>query len=157
VLRYDAEFFHGEDGLGGIHSSHPHWTRDLLLPSDIVEPHPLYDISERDGPDEILHQLRIQPANTITLIGIGPLTNFALAIERDAKTFARARRIICLGGALLVPGNAMPTSEFNFWADPHAADIVLRRTSPDTPNDERVEVVLTPQDGKCYSRSGIIV
>ncbi|KAI9593399.1 Inosine/uridine-preferring nucleoside hydrolase domain-containing protein [Syncephalis fuscata] len=131
VLRHDAEFFHGADGLGGIHDSHPHWTCDL--PSSSKEPHTLYDISERDGPEEILHQLRTQPADTITLIGIGPLTNFALAIQRDAKTFARARRVICLGGALLVPGNVIPTAEFNFWADPHAAEIVLQQTSLDKP------------------------
>ncbi|RKP22853.1 Inosine/uridine-preferring nucleoside hydrolase domain-containing protein [Syncephalis pseudoplumigaleata] len=148
VLRYDAEYFHGDDALGGVHSSHPHWTRELLLPDDVVPPHALYDISERDGPDEILHQLRTRPAHTVTLIAIGPLTNIALAIERDAQTFARVRRVICLGGALLVQGNVTPAAEFNFWADPHAAETTLQQTSPDTPEEERVEVVLVPQDGK---------
>ncbi|RKP09394.1 Inosine/uridine-preferring nucleoside hydrolase domain-containing protein [Thamnocephalis sphaerospora] len=141
VVREGAEFFHGPDGFGGVHASHAAWTRDITRPAG----HPLYTVSARDGADEILHQLRKEPANTVTILAIGPVTNLALAIERDARTFARARRVISMGGAVRIPGNVTPTSEFNFWGDPLAAQLVLERTLAKDP-EERVEVVLVPLD-----------
>jgi len=43
----------------------------------------------------------------------------------------RLGRVVCMGGALDVPGNATPVAEFNFFADPHAVYEVLTPAIPD--------------------------
>ena len=95
---------------------------------------------------EILNQLRENDSKTITIIAIGPCTNLALAVSEDATTFARAKKIIIMGGAIRVPGNQTPRAEFNIYADPDAAAIIFNLTSRDLRPEERVEVILTPLD-----------
>jgi purine nucleosidase len=61
----------------------------------------------------------------ITLVAIGPLTNLALAVRREPRIALAVREVVIMGGALRVPGNVTPVSEFNIYADPHAAHIVM--------------------------------
>lgn len=62
----------------------------------------------------------------ITLVTIGPLTNVAVAIQRE-PTFASAlKNIVMMGGTAECAGNITPAAEFNYWQDPEAADIVFR-------------------------------
>lgn len=60
-----------------------------------------------------------------TVIAIGPLTNVAAALLADPSLPDRLERVIVMGGAFAVPGNVTPTAEFNLFADPEAARIVL--------------------------------
>ena len=53
------------------------------------------------------------------------MTNIAHALQADAKTFARVKTVVWMGGALDHPGNTSPVAEFNCFADPYAADLVL--------------------------------
>jgi inosine-uridine nucleoside N-ribohydrolase len=58
------------------------------------------------------------------LVATGPLTNVALALRRDPRLFERLAGVAILGGSTAV-GNITPVAEFNIWADPEAAHIVL--------------------------------
>ncbi|KAG0015703.1 hypothetical protein BGZ80_009694 [Entomortierella chlamydospora] len=114
-----GEDFHGPDGLGRLHLNDP-----SLAPSDwddilkTLDPEglgkelakaeepseKLFTLSRRLAHDEILHQLEQSEPNTLTIIAIGPLNNVALAYEKDPVTFARCKRVICMGGCFDIPG-----------------------------------------------------
>jgi purine nucleosidase len=98
---------HGEDGLGGV-------VLDAGPP-----PRPQHAV------DFIARVLRDEPAGTLTLIAIGPLTNLAMVEIRDPGLLRRAKALLVMGGAAFCPGNVTPAAEFNFHADATAASVVL--------------------------------
>src|SRR5712672_507291 len=49
--------------------------------------------------DFILEQIKLHPGE-ITLIAIGPETNLAAAIDRDAATFRKLKRVVLMGGSV---------------------------------------------------------
>jgi inosine-uridine nucleoside N-ribohydrolase len=60
----------------------------------------------------------------LTVVATGPLTNIAAALIAD-PSFAERIRLVFMGGAVEEPGNVTPVAEFNIWADPEAADLVV--------------------------------
>lgn len=98
---------HGVDGLGGRLLA-----RSPLAPRD-------------GGVDFLIDQILAHPAGTLSVIAIGPLTNLALALQKQPAIASHVRHVIIMGGADNA-GNMTPVAEFNFFADPEAADIVLR-------------------------------
>src|SRR5581483_1365068 len=81
----------------------------------------------------------------VTLITLGPLTNLAQALEADPAMVRTFRSVICMGGAIGVPGNVTPAAEYNIYVDPHAAERVMRSGLPITlvPLDITMQVFLT--------------
>ena len=59
------------------------------------------------------------------LVPTGPLTNVATALLLDPGLAARIPRVVLMGGSH-ARANVTPSAEFNIWADPEAARIVLR-------------------------------
>ncbi|ORX97058.1 Inosine/uridine-preferring nucleoside hydrolase domain-containing protein [Clohesyomyces aquaticus] len=118
-----ADFFHGVDGLGGIHSSHPHLTPTStwhslfsppppsLTPSEAEalqkakDEHSLFTPSLNPAHEEMLQILRENEPGTITIVAIGPLTNLAVAAATDTEAFLRVKEVVVMGGAVGVPGN----------------------------------------------------
>jgi len=119
-----ADYFHGLDGLGGIHTTHPHFSpletwRNLFKTTlsskekEAVETikdietthHSLFTPSQTPAHEEILRILRENEPGTITIVAIGPLTNLARASATDSETFLRAKDVVVMGGALEEPGN----------------------------------------------------
>ena len=100
--------YHGGDGLGDL----PDWPP--------IEPR----VASTDAADVIAHAAR-RHADDLTVIGLGPLTNLALAVERDAAAIRRVARVVAMGGAVDVPGNVTPDAEFNAHVDPEALAQVL--------------------------------
>ncbi len=105
-----AEHVHGGDGLGGA-SRH----------------YPVGDLSPRRGhaADAMIAMAR-EFGSDLSIVTLGPLTNVATALQRDAGTMARIRDVIVMGGSIDVPGNVTPTAEFNFYSDPLAAQAVVQ-------------------------------
>jgi purine nucleosidase/pyrimidine-specific ribonucleoside hydrolase len=83
---------------------------------------------------------------TLILVAIGPLTNVALALERERDALGRIGRLVVMGGAVDVPGNVTPDAEFNMHVDPEAAARVLAAGLPVdvVPLDVTRRVVLRP-------------
>jgi purine nucleosidase len=55
--------------------------------------------SHGDAADFLLSQIRKYPGE-ITLIAIGPLMNVGAAIDKDAATFRKLKRVVIMGGAI---------------------------------------------------------
>ena len=68
----------------------------------------------------------------LAIIALGPLTNVAVAIEREPEIKDRIKEIFVMGGAVEVGGNVTPYAEFNIYDDPRAANIVLDSGIPTT-------------------------
>ncbi len=103
--------FHGLKGLG-----------PLILPEPGVE------VQAEHAVDALCRHLRDAIENRaprLTLCAIGPLTNVAVVLAKEPALVAGLERIILMGGAFAEGGNRTPTAEFNFLADPHAAQIVF--------------------------------
>lgn len=74
--------------------------------------------------DFILDTVRAAPGE-ITLVTTGPLTNAAMAFLQEPELGKLLKRLVVLGGSFSTPGNMTPLSEYNIWADPEAARVVL--------------------------------
>ena len=61
----------------------------------------------------------------IMLVTLGPLTNLALALEREPALPRLLKGYTLMGGAYGVSGNTTPTTEWNIHCDPDAAKIVF--------------------------------
>jgi purine nucleosidase len=107
-----AEFVCGPDGLAGAG-----------LPPARGAPAPGHAV------EFLGRAVRAAPAEGLTLCALGPLTNLALALRLAPDLRARIRRIVLMGGAIAL-GNITPAAEFNFYADPHAAAVVLGAGRP---------------------------
>jgi inosine-uridine nucleoside N-ribohydrolase len=108
-----AHGYHGQDGLGDA----PDW------PS--VAP-----VLGSTTAAELIVESARRATEPMTLIALGPLTNVALALERDASAMRRLARVVVMGGAVDVPGNVTPGAEFNIHVDPTAAARVLAADLP---------------------------
>jgi inosine-uridine nucleoside N-ribohydrolase len=61
----------------------------------------------------------------VTLITLGPLTNLAVALEREPQLPRLLKGLVMMAGAYRSPGNTAPTSEWNVAVDPEAMDQVI--------------------------------
>ncbi len=105
--------FHGATGLGSL---------------PLVEP--AGPLAAGDAIDAIVRLVAERPAGTVTLVAVGPLTNVALALQRDPGLATRLRAIAIMGGARAAGGNITASAEFNIYADPDAAAIVYASGAP---------------------------
>jgi purine nucleosidase len=77
----------------------------------------------------LIETLRAAPDRSVTLCPLGPLTNIALAFAQEPGLAGKVERIVLMGGARDL-GNITPAAEFNFFVDPHAAQMVFRLDVP---------------------------
>ena len=132
-----AVHVHGEDGLGNVSQlrnadGSPRYAQANIL------------ISPESGVDLILEMAASYPDELI-IVALGPLTNIAKAIRKDAVKMQRLQKIVLMGGAFEEYGNVTTTAEFNIFVDPHAAHEVFQLNVPIhiVPLDATHQVVLT--------------
>lgn len=112
--RKDMVSVHGKDGMGD---------QDLI--------HPKHAAEKGDAVDFILDTIKSDP-DEVEIIALGPLTNIALAVQKDPETMKRCKRIWSMGTTGFGVGNATPVAEFNVYNDAEAYDQVLRAGIPMT-------------------------
>jgi len=106
-----AQWFHGRDGLG-----------------DHGYPAPKRAPEKLQAADAIIATIESNPG--LVLVTLGPLTNIALALQRNPGIASKVGRCVVMGGAPCCEGNITPAAEYNIWCDPEAARIVLRSGLP---------------------------
>ncbi|TPX38343.1 hypothetical protein SmJEL517_g00171 [Synchytrium microbalum] len=125
-----AHAFHGNDGLGNYFKLTTFTDHDDLNAQDIASAHVLPDddilvMCQRTAEDEILKCISDNATDTITLVAVGPLSNVWRAIDHDPHTIAKLKALVIMGGTFDLPGNVSALAEFNFFADPLAAHLVI--------------------------------
>jgi len=106
-----AEFWHGKNGLANIE----------LPPSKC-------NADSRFAPDLIIQLIHAAP-HEITLVPVGPLTNIALAVEKDPSIVPLVKEVILMGGSIS-GGNVNAAAEANIYNDPEAAQVVFQAGWP---------------------------
>lgn len=106
-----AAWFHGRDGLGD-HGYPPPRRAPEMLPAT----------------DSIIRTIESHPG--LVMVTLGPLTNIALALQKNPAIAANVSRCVVMGGAPCCEGNVTPAAEYNIWCDPEAARIVVRSGLP---------------------------
>lgn len=102
----DASYAHGETGMDGY--DFPEITREPLAFHAV----------------EAMKQVLEQTDEVITIVAVGALTNLALLIKMYPECLKNIKEIVIMGGSIS-GGNTQSASEFNIYADPHAAKIVF--------------------------------
>jgi inosine-uridine nucleoside N-ribohydrolase len=121
---------HGDDGLGGASGIRDSRGQLRYPPPAAADPRRAPGAAgATDGPDLIL-EMADRFAGELVVVALGPLTNLAVALERDRRRLSRVARVVVMGGAIAVPGNVTPSAEFNFHVDPEAAAAVFRSGLP---------------------------
>jgi purine nucleosidase len=83
-----------------------------------------------EAANRIVELARARPGE-VTLVTLGPLTNLAVALEREPALPSLLDAFVLMGGAYRTPGNTTPTSEWNVHVDPDAARAVFAAWRPD--------------------------
>ena len=79
---------------------------------------------------DLLISLAYEYSGELEIIAVGPLTNLALALERDAEIAGLIHRVTIMGGAAMVSGNLSAAAEANIGHDPEAAHRVFHAPWP---------------------------
>ncbi|MEO1059721.1 MAG: nucleoside hydrolase, partial [Actinomycetota bacterium] len=102
-----AQFVHGDDGMGGA-----------------PLPEPSRPATDGDAVDELLRIAQHEPGRH-ELVTLGPLTNIAAALDTNPHVLEAFGHVWLMAGAPDGVGNVNALGEYNVWADPEAASIVL--------------------------------
>ena len=113
--------------------------RELVLPPGVNDPTgmripgfefpPLCRAAEKKRAVEFIIETVKKYPHEVTLIPTGPMSNVALALKMAPEITPLIKQIYFMGGSW-EHGNVNGAAEFNIWADPEAASIVIRSGIP---------------------------
>ena len=112
IVNEHLHRLHGYNGIG-----------DVRLPSSSRN-------AEEESASDAMIRLCREYQKDLTLVCVGPLTNLADALKKDEEALHLCEKIVIMGGALTIRGNATPYSEANIHNDPEAAKYVLESDLP---------------------------
>lgn len=102
-----AQFVHGQDGMGGATLPEP--TRG----------------ADAGHAVDVLRQIAADEPGEHVLVTLGPLSNIAAALLIDPDLLTKFEHTYLMLGAFDGVGNVHAVGEYNAWADPEAAAIVM--------------------------------
>lgn len=125
-LPVDFRHVHGIDGLCGT-------------------PLPVAELRSKHPAEKVICDAIRNDPEDIIVICMGPLTNIARAIVRDADLPKMIRHLYITGGSVSGRGNITPCAEFNIFADVQAARTVFHAPCTKTlvPLDVTNQVMFT--------------
>ena len=82
-------------------------------------PPPATAAGPRDAAEMIIEQAKARPGE-LTLVTLGPLSNVAVALEREPQLPRYLKGLLMMVGSYRSPGNTAPTMEWNAGVDPEA-------------------------------------
>ena len=82
----------------------------------------------KSATDAMIETVEAHPG--LVMVTLGPLTNLALALQKEPDIASKVGRCVVMGGAPCCEGNVTPAAEYNIWCDPEAARIVVRSGLP---------------------------
>ncbi|MCD6406116.1 MAG: nucleoside hydrolase [Planctomycetes bacterium] len=131
----DARHIHGKDGLANTYL--PVFSRNAAEPAA-----------------KLIASILTGSPEPVTLLALAPLTSVADTIDRIGTAEGNVERVVIMGGAFHVPGNASPTAEFNIYHNPEAARLVINSPLPIVivPLDITTGLVFTVRDFDAFSR-----
>lgn len=131
----DARHIHGRDGLANTYL-------------------PVFSRNAADPAAKLIASVLTGSKEKVTLLALAPLANIADALDRVDADSANLERIVIMGGAFHVPGNARPTAEFNVYHDPEAARRVITSGLPVTivPLDITTRLIFGVRDFDAFSK-----
>jgi purine nucleosidase len=88
-----------------------------------ILPDPEMPLQKQHGVDFIIETLKTHP-EPVTMFLTGPMTNMAMAINKDPTILKNVAEMVIMGGSI-TGGNITPAAEFNFFCDPFAAKVIL--------------------------------
>ena len=94
----------------------------LPLPAATIKPQPEHAVF-------FLTKKFMESEGDITLVCVGPLTNIAMALRIEPRLKQKIKEIVIMGGGHR-GANAAAAAEFNFYAAPEAAKIVMDSPIP---------------------------
>jgi purine nucleosidase len=103
-----AENIHGKEGLPGV---------------EVHEPK--LGLANGSAVGYLIETLSKAEPHSITIAMLGPQTNLALALIQAPDITQGIKEVVVMGGAHFNGGNITPVAEFNIYADPDAAKVVL--------------------------------
>lgn len=109
----EAGDFHGESGLGDMR------VREPKGPAAAQHAVPF-----------LVETLMAAGPRSMTLAVTGPMTNVAMAMVLEPRIVDHIAEIVVMGGAKSEGGNITASAEYNIYADPHAAHVVLSSGAP---------------------------
>jgi len=121
-----AQKFGKQSYIGAFAVKPPRSRRDLRKP---YEGFSGLTVQKQNAVDFMIETIDHSPG-AVTVLALGPMTNLAMALRIRPDLETKIKRLVFMGGAAHVAGNATKAAEFNFWFDPEAAQIVLRSKIP---------------------------
>lgn len=110
----EAFSVYGKDGMGD---------KDLIHPKRKAETKPAVDF--------IIDTVKANP-DEVEIVALGPVTNLALAFDKDPDTMKHVKRYWSMGTAGFGLGNATPVAEFNVYHDAEAYKVFTESGVPIT-------------------------
>lgn len=74
---------------------------------------------------DALIRIAAENPGTLRIVCIGPLTNIALAVQKDPAFIGNVAGLWIMGGSINGRGNITPAAEYNIFVDPEAAAVVF--------------------------------